>query len=128
MPCSTDGERDWIDGWFYQRHRGEYKFRKSRGTTDPEGRSRAIRDSLAASLADQMHDFSVDLREKSDFDFVRQRVDSLWPMERSGFYHICVKKKLIDEIERSGIKVGNYPLYPGDTMAPSGQKKNVNRR
>ncbi|MGH8014615.1 MAG: hypothetical protein ACREBV_00295, partial [Candidatus Zixiibacteriota bacterium] len=120
-PCTYSSERIVVKGEVWQRRQGEYKFHKAKSYTDTGQHQREFMDSVRAVTPDTAYHISLDLRIKADSDFVAGYIDSLFPMEREGFYHARAKRDIVIILEKSGIKKAIFPNYPGER--PSMPKK-----
>lgn len=120
-PCTYSSERIVVNGEAWQRRKGEYEFHKARSSTDTGELQRAFFDSVRAVTPDTAYHISLDLRIKADYDLVAEYIDSLYPMERDGFYHARAKRDVVIVLEKYGIKKAIFPNYPGER--PSTPKK-----
>ena len=115
----TDQDRQLhtVDGQWYERLRGETRFRPIPGITKEELRSGnwRRRDSVAANPPDNSYDIVLDLRNHADYEFVEPRVDSLIATSDSGFYETVVDRSTLIELIKHGIQ---YRRTDGPLMNP----------
>ncbi|MGH8016349.1 MAG: hypothetical protein ACREBV_09175, partial [Candidatus Zixiibacteriota bacterium] len=123
IPCTLSGERIIVDGEAWQRKKSDYKFQKAKIGTDIDKMQREFIDSVGAVTPDTAYHITLDLRTKADSDFVAGYIDSLVPMDREGFYHARTKREIVALFEKSGIKKGIYPFYPGELPFMPPKKK-----
>ncbi len=95
-----------IDGRWYERKRGETKFRHIPGKTKEEIRADAQRysDSLAANPPNNVYDVILDLRDPKDYEFASSLIDSLISTEEPGFYRAVVPSELMEKLRENGIE------------------------
>ncbi len=99
----------------YVRREGEYKFKLAE--------TYSSREEMEQSRRNREPDWSredhivMDLRKQEDYDFVKELVDSLIPMEKEGYYHIVTTLRVIDKIKSHRIEYTRYPRYP-DKLTP----------
>jgi hypothetical protein len=105
-----------VDGKFWTRRLGEYKFRRQELLT--EAQVRVLDEGRWERTKHEKLSLSIDLRKPEDYEFVKQLVDSLAPMERPGFYHAVVTRELSARIQARHIPTERYPGYPGEAESP----------
>lgn len=126
----TDQDRQLhtVDGQWYERLRGETRFRPIPGITKEEIRSgiRRRRDLVVANPPDNSYDIVLDLRNHADYEFVEPRVDSLIATSDSGFYETVVDRSTLIELIKHGIQYRrtNGPLMnPRDSTGSHGPRR-----
>ncbi len=116
-----------VEGKFYTRNKGEYKFRPLVALYGPDSDPTILQreDSIIAALPDSLFHLVFDLTDSEDFNYISNIVDQLEPMEQAGFYHALIWRSKIRFVEDREIKYNLYPKYPIDNSVPTNsQKKN----
>jgi hypothetical protein len=122
-PCTgVTGQRVFIGDDVWVRREGEYKFHKAEPIKDIDAYFEEKRRKHPKKKLEKRH-VTMDLRKVEDYEFVRERVDSLMETEREGFYHAEVSKSVYHELRKRGIPWKPYPGYPD--KAKKGQGGNV---
>lgn len=55
----------------------------------------------------------LDLSEPGKYIEVQRLVDSLQPMDSTGYYHGWIKRKHTEDLKKLNIRTKDYPFYPG---------------
>ncbi len=104
----------------YVRHKGEYKFKPAEMYSSREEMEQSRRN-REPDLTQEKH-ITIDLRKQDDYDFLKQLVDSLIPMEKKGYYHTVTTFRIIDKIKKRNIEYAPYPRFPGEITPPGPSK------
>jgi hypothetical protein len=106
-----------LDGTMYVRYRGETKFHKVEGTTDPVAHGKKVIDSIRIAEGKE-YDLTIDLRDPDNYELIKNLVDTLMPTDQPGFFRAMVKWNIIMELRDQGIefyKTQEGPPKPRDT-------------
>ncbi|MDZ4723426.1 MAG: hypothetical protein SGI97_05945 [candidate division Zixibacteria bacterium] len=107
---SLDSEVYEIDGEYFHRLRGEYKFRHTPGITDIKAHHQHRYDSLLAAHPDpKLYDFIFDLRDSGNYRFAESLITKLEPTDSVGLYRALVTRKTLNELHKKGIKFKQGP-------------------
>ncbi|MFQ6008339.1 MAG: hypothetical protein ACE5K8_05230 [Candidatus Zixiibacteriota bacterium] len=111
----------YIGDTLYVRRMGEYKFRPAETYASREEAEQAMRNRKPDPSKEQH--IVIDLRKQEDYEFVEKLVDSLIPMEKTGYYHTVTTYGVIDKIKAHRIEYSIYPRYPGEKPPPGLSKR-----
>lgn len=117
-PCTLSGGQSiTVDGVYYHRNHGEYKFRKTK-----------FYKSFDEGIADRHHSYTdeekrtvtkhlvLDLRDPEKYNYALELIGELIPMERAGYYEVTATLAQAEDLSRAKIDMSTYPRYPGDPM------------
>jgi hypothetical protein len=126
----TDEDRQWIevDGRWYVREHGDYKFRHVPGKTMEEihAETQRYQDSLAANPPNNLYDIILDLRDPKDYDIAYSLTDSLVATKEIGFYRTVVTRPVLMKLIQKGIDyqlTGRKQLPLPDTSETYNKKR-----
>ncbi|MEW6052084.1 MAG: hypothetical protein AB1644_13610 [Candidatus Zixiibacteriota bacterium] len=103
-----------VDGQYYQRRKGEYKFHPIEVITDMRAHSQRRLDSVMAADAGRLHDTWLDLRDSAKYEWARKNVDSLIPTTVPGIFHALITKQTMNKLGEKDIEMHQWMVnLPG---------------
>ncbi|MCP4567260.1 MAG: hypothetical protein GY841_06745 [FCB group bacterium] len=118
---NSDEQHIMVDGEVWGRLRGEYKFHRVKTVVDPP----KFKPAEIEMEADSTYDLILDLRQKDDYEFVKEIIPDLNPLAKTGYYRAVIPKNLLKQIIDRRVRLNAYPDYPDTSGSRESSKKEI---